>query len=173
MAVAHVTSFGGLMRRYRTSAGLSQEGLAERADMSARAISDLERGVHRAPYPDTLDRIADALELSDTERRELEESSERHRSRHFDTKDARSIGDAIPLLSTKLARPALRPRVVPRPRLIDRLQQGVGGKLVLISAPAGFGKTTLLSAWSAHLPGSEMPLAWVSIDEGDNDLLSF
>ena len=52
-----------------------------------------------------------------------------------------------PILATKLFIPPPRPKVVPRPRLIERLHEGLHGKLMLIAAPAGFGKTTLISAW--------------------------
>ena len=52
-----------------------------------------------------------------------------------------------PILKTKLFIPPLRRELVPRPRLIERLNAGLDGKLTLISAPAGFGKTTLLSEW--------------------------
>jgi LuxR family maltose regulon positive regulatory protein len=80
---------------------------------------------------------------------------------------------ATQLLATKLYIPSLRPdpstplraRLVPRPRLIERLNQGVARKLTLISAPAGFGKTTLLSEWVA---GCDRPVAWVSLDRNDN-----
>ena len=54
-----------------------------------------------------------------------------------------------PILATKLYLPQLRPNVVSRPRLIERLNKGLHRKLTLISAPAGFGKTTLVSAWIA------------------------
>jgi len=74
-----------------------------------------------------------------------------------------------PLLQTKLYLPRSRQELVPRPRLIERLNQGIAGKLTLISAPAGFGKTTLLGNWlgSAQLVGA--PGAWVALDHGDND----
>src|SRR5919199_6506252 len=65
-------SFGELLRRYRVAARLSQEELAERARMSARAISDLERGVHRLPYKDTVAQLAAALDLEAHERGLLE-----------------------------------------------------------------------------------------------------
>jgi LuxR family maltose regulon positive regulatory protein len=76
------------------------------------------------------------------------------------------------LLQTKLYIPKLRPKLVSRPHLIERLNQGVqsGSKLILISAPAGFGKTTVLNEW-AH--NSEYPFAWVSLDESDNDPTRF
>src|SRR5204862_4888292 len=64
-------SFAVLLRRYRVAARLTQEELAERAGLSARAITDLERGVRRFPYPDTVDRLAQALELGAEEREGL------------------------------------------------------------------------------------------------------
>src|SRR6266516_1958283 len=75
-----------------------------------------------------------------------------------------------PILTTKLYIPPLRPNVVCRPRLIERLNEGLLRKLTLISAPAGFGKTTLISAW---VKGIERPTAWLSLDEGENDPARF
>src|SRR5229473_99331 len=75
-----------------------------------------------------------------------------------------------PLLATKLYIPRLRPHVVSRPRLIERLNEGLHRKLILISAPAGFGKTTLVSQW---VEGIERPAAWLSLDEGENDPARF
>jgi LuxR family maltose regulon positive regulatory protein len=65
---------------------------------------------------------------------------------------------------------------VPRPRLSERLDRGAASKLMLVSAPAGFGKTTLLSEWLAAGPAGpaeERLLAWLSLDRGDNDPASF
>jgi LuxR family maltose regulon positive regulatory protein len=77
-----------------------------------------------------------------------------------------------PLLFTKLYIPPPRPDIVLRPHLTDRLNDGLamGGKLALISASAGFGKTTLVSEWIA---GCGRPVAWLSLDEGDNDPTRF
>ena len=77
-----------------------------------------------------------------------------------------SMSDA--LLLTKLYVPPPRPDIVLRPRLVERLNEGLsaGRKLALISAPAGFGKTTLVSEWLASY---DHPVAWLSLDEGDND----
>src|ERR1700693_617026 len=75
-----------------------------------------------------------------------------------------------PILATKLYIPPLRPNVVSRPRLIERLNEGLHRKLTLISAPAGFGKTTLVSEW---VEGIERPVAWLSLDEGENDPTRF
>ena len=77
---------------------------------------------------------------------------------------------ATPLLQTKLYIPPPRPNLVPRPRLLERLNAGLRGKFTLISAPAGFGKTTLLSEW---IDSCERPVAWLSLDEGDNDPARF
>jgi LuxR family maltose regulon positive regulatory protein len=101
------------------------------------------------------------------------------------------VASALPLLTTKLALPTARANLVPRPRLIARLVAGSAGALTLIAAPAGFGKTTLLTNWlrqerrgmrevgstaepdtarsGAHVPG----VAWLALDVGDNDPTSF
>ena len=76
----------------------------------------------------------------------------------------------IELLSTKLFIPRLRKNLVSRRRLVDRLNAGLDKKLALIAAPAGFGKTTLLSEW---IPQSPRCVAWFSLDEGDNDPVKF
>ncbi|WP_199613931.1 LuxR C-terminal-related transcriptional regulator [Paenibacillus alkalitolerans] len=75
-----------------------------------------------------------------------------------------------PIISTKLYIPATRTKSVHRPRLIERLNEGLHRKLSLISASAGFGKTTLVSEWLAVCGH---PAAWLSLDEGDNDLPRF
>lgn len=73
------------------------------------------------------------------------------------------------LVTTKLHRPRSSRRLVPRPRLVARLSEGLERKLTLVSASAGAGKTTLLCEWAESPAGREAPLAWVSLDEGDND----
>ena len=77
-----------------------------------------------------------------------------------------------PILATKLYIPPLPPKVVVRTRLLERLDEGLseGSKLSLISAPAGFGKTTLVSEW---LASGKRPTAWLSLDEGDSDPTRF
>jgi LuxR family transcriptional regulator, maltose regulon positive regulatory protein len=72
------------------------------------------------------------------------------------------------LLSTKFFVPPVRPTLISRPRLLERLAHGLDGPLTLISAPAGYGKTTLFSEWRAGL-GASIPLAWLSLDVEDND----
>ena len=79
---------------------------------------------------------------------------------------------SIPILATKLYAPPARTEWVRRLRLIQRLEEGVqkGHRLALVSAPAGFGKTTLLSEWVASCG---RPVAWLSLDEGDSDPVRF
>jgi LuxR family transcriptional regulator, maltose regulon positive regulatory protein len=101
---------------------------------------------------------------------------------------------STPILATKLYIPPTQPKVIPRPRLIEQLNEGVHSKLILISASAGFGKTTLVSEWIDDLRldirnGSQLVnqkyhdatlhpdignrVAWLSLDEGDNDPTRF
>jgi LuxR family maltose regulon positive regulatory protein len=80
------------------------------------------------------------------------------------------------LLKTKLSIHPLRRELVRRPRLIERLDESLCRKLALVSAPAGYGKTTLIADWvglvGAH-GRAPLPVAWLSLDEGDNDLARF
>ncbi len=75
------------------------------------------------------------------------------------------------LLSTKLYIPPARPELVPRPRLSQRLGEGLARRLTLVCAPAGFGKTTLVSEWLRTLAG--VSAAWLTLDEEDNDPARF
>lgn len=89
---------------------------------------------------------------------------------------------STPLLATKLYIPPVRPEWVPRRQLVERLNAGLGHcppgfarKLTLISAPAGSGKTTLVTTWLSdqrtRIP--DCRLGWLSLDEGDSDPLRF
>ena len=75
-----------------------------------------------------------------------------------------------PLLATKLYRPPPRPKGMLRPRLIERLNAGLHRNLTLLAAPAGFGKTTLLSQW---LDGCARPVAWLTLDASDHEPARF
>jgi ATP/maltotriose-dependent transcriptional regulator MalT/transcriptional regulator with XRE-family HTH domain len=77
------------------------------------------------------------------------------------------------LLTTKFFIPSPSHALIPRPRLTTQLRASLQHKLTLVSAPPGFGKTTLLSAWLQSLPSGNPHVAWVSLDEGDNDPLRF
>jgi LuxR family maltose regulon positive regulatory protein len=74
------------------------------------------------------------------------------------------------LLATKLYIPPTRAGWVSRPRLTERLATALERKLTLISAPAGFGKTTLVGAWVRQ---TELPVSWLSLDHSDNDPAQF
>jgi LuxR family maltose regulon positive regulatory protein len=80
---------------------------------------------------------------------------------------------ARPLLETKFYVPGRHRELVPRPRLRERLNRGAEAKLTLVSAPAGFGKTTVLAGWAAAAPAGGRAVAWLSLDEGDRDAASF
>lgn len=77
---------------------------------------------------------------------------------------------SAPILSTKLFIPPTRAKTVPRSHLREQLNAGLERKLTLVSAPAGFGKTTLVSEWCHEL---RVPLAWLSLDERDSDPAHF
>jgi LuxR family maltose regulon positive regulatory protein len=84
--------------------------------------------------------------------------------------------EPAPLLATKFYIPRSRRGLVPRPRLIERLDRGIASRLTLVSAPAGFGKTTLLTEWLAAepaVPARQRLVTWLSLDRADNDAVSF
>ena len=76
----------------------------------------------------------------------------------------------IPFLKTKLYIPSLRPELVSRPRLLERLKMGLQSKLTLVSAPAGYGKTTMVSK---GVRSSQMPVGWLTLDDDDDDPIRF
>jgi LuxR family transcriptional regulator, maltose regulon positive regulatory protein len=110
----------------------------------------------------TLERLQEAVTLLSTERATPPKPP--------------TSGTGMPLLhllTTKLSVPPVLLDMVSRPRLMDRMNAAVRGPLTLIVAPAGWGKTTLLSSWHADPGRSAWPLAWVSLDAGDNDSIRF
>lgn len=147
LQMASRTGLGFLLRRYRATAGLSQEGLAARAGLSTRAISDLERGLHRVPHGDTLDRLAAALALSAQQRAVLLAAARPELDGAL----------APPILAA--ATPALAPSValahsLPLPptaligRVVDQanaisIVRDDGARLLTLTGPSGAGKTRL------------------------------
>lgn len=90
------------------------------------------------------------------------------------------MSDAIfPLWRTKLHRPPVTSTLVQRPQLFDRLNRGLNRRLTLVCAPAGFGKTTLITSWVESFGESDqrapqnLRAAWLSLEETDSDLLIF
>ena len=79
----------------------------------------------------------------------------------------RGAGQPI-LVGTKLHPPSVRELTIPRERLVERLRSGSDRSLTLVACPAGFGKTTLLAAWR-EAEAARKPVAWLTLDEGDND----
>jgi LuxR family maltose regulon positive regulatory protein len=165
--------FSMLLRRYRIDAGLSQETLAERAKLSTRAVSDLERGVRRLPYRATVAQLADALHLGEDARQLLFQAASRTHTANEPGQATTS--DALPdsLLDTKFVLPPARPAALRRLRLLERLNQGLSGAVTLLAAPPGSGKTTLLATWHALSDSPAVPVAWVALDTTDNDLQRF
>ncbi|HLJ80617.1 MAG TPA: LuxR family transcriptional regulator, partial [Ktedonobacterales bacterium] len=85
----------------------------------------------------------------------------------------RVASERDPLLTTKLTVLPPRADLVPRQRLLERLDEVTRRKLTLVSAPAGFGKTTLLAEWCASSVPRALPIAWLSLDERDDDPVRF
>jgi LuxR family transcriptional regulator, maltose regulon positive regulatory protein len=116
----------------------------------------------------TLEQLNHAGKVLSTEKLSQPTRKSQARSSHV---DRAVIQDS--LLRTKLYAPPARPDLIPRPHLLERLNLGLRSKLTLVCAPAGFGKTTLLSAWRNTSLGRETPLAWVSLEAEDNDAIRF
>jgi predicted ATPase/DNA-binding XRE family transcriptional regulator len=130
------TTLSALLKRYRLAAGLSQEALAARAELSARAISDMERGLRRAPHPDTLERLADALRLSPPQRALLVGAA------RPETQEIVGSPPTSPLPSLPVPLTALLGRESERARARNLLREG-SVRVLTLTGPAGVGKTRL------------------------------
>jgi predicted ATPase/DNA-binding XRE family transcriptional regulator len=142
MEATRPQTFGTLLRRFRKEAGLTQEELAERAGMSVRGISDLERGVSRAPYRATVQFLADALQLSADDRAALEAAAKRHAG---PASEAASISplpsEPTPLLG----------REREEAQGISFLRSGT--RLLTLTGPGGVGKTRLAVRIASSVAG--------------------
>ena len=128
------TTFGALLKRYRMAAGLTQEALAERANLSTRAISDLERGLSRAPRYDTLDMLTSAMNLEASQRAALFAAARPALPRE----DAK----AAPLQVLPFPPTALLGREQEVAQALDLLRER-GVRLLTLTGPGGVGKTRL------------------------------
>src|SRR5207248_10630091 len=100
----------------------------------------------------------------------LTQSSASRLSMHTSSRNALTVDHPMASIQTKLYRPRNRSDLISRTRLLDRLSAGLSGRITLVSAPAGFGKTTLLAEWVQTI---DRPTAWLSLDADDNDLCIF
>jgi transcriptional regulator with XRE-family HTH domain len=137
MAMVGVSDFGTLLRRYRLAAGLTQEELAERARLSVRAITDLERGARRVPRKDTVHLLATALALPARERSAFEATARRRLA----------PSSALPPLAPSAQTGGPLPPLVGRAgelALLERHLAGAGPPVLLLAGEPGIGKSRLL-----------------------------
>jgi predicted ATPase len=155
--VTQAPLFGDLLRRYRLEAGLTQEALAEGSALSARAISDLERGLRTAPRKETVRLLASALRLDADTAAALEHAARKPRRRD----ESRQVEDGGPSVAggflPKLAGRA-RELALLRSKL-DGAQANFGG-LVLLAGEPGIGKTRLLLELAADAGRQGMQVCW-------------
>ncbi len=157
MATEPETLFGDLLREYRVAAGLTQEALAERAGLSPRGISDLERGARRAPRRDTIRLLAEALQLAGPDRSALVGAARKPAAMAPpDTAEPTSRVEAARL-------PAPASSFVGRVRELEDVRRLLGTRrLVTLTGPGGCGKTRLaieaLCGAAAEFPDGVYPV---------------
>src|SRR5579871_4361148 len=139
MDTAHDPAFGILLRRYREAAGLTQEDLAERAEMSVRGLVYLERG-ERRPYPHTVQRLATALDLGPPERATFADAARPGRSSAHPQASAPSHTPVAGVLPSPLTPLVGREREV---AALSALLQRADVRLLTFIGPGGVGKTRL------------------------------
>lgn len=163
MTTARSGAFGERLRRYREAAALSQEALAERAGLTTNAIGALERGERKRPYPDTLRRLADALELGKDERAELAGTLSRGRAEIANFPAAEVPAPIRP--TSQL--PGLLTPLIGREReaeVVRQLLSRPAVRLLTLTGPGGVGKTRL-ALYLADALSSEYAdgVFWVSL----------
>ena len=148
MATTTSSTFGSLLRGYRLAAGLTQEGLAERAGVSARGVQDLERGVH-APRLDTIQLLVDALELDAAARAGLIAAAHPQAAAPSPASTARAKTAAPALPLTPLV--GREREVAEICSLLRHANPDVGTRLLTLTGPGGVGKTRLALAAAAEV----------------------
>ncbi len=150
--------FGQLLRRHRLEAGLSQDELAERAGLSTRGVSDLERGRRTSPRAETVRLLAGALELNPMDRAALVAAAHPELSAPMSGSGSRGLASPAPATRIRFASTLMPPtRLIGRDADVER----VGGllrrdevRLVTLTGPGGVGKTRLAMAVAADLGAS-------------------
>jgi predicted ATPase/DNA-binding XRE family transcriptional regulator len=156
-------TFGALLRQHRLAAGLTQEGLAERAGLSTRGVQDLERGVRTAPRAETLRLLAEALGLSPQARTTLIGAA------HPELNEAPTTLPTTPSTSSRLPRPPTslvgRERELSGTCALFRLDPDrEGTRLLTLTGPGGVGKTRLALAIASEVAGDYPDgVAWVEL----------
>jgi LuxR family transcriptional regulator, maltose regulon positive regulatory protein len=187
--------FGAELRRLRLAADLTQEALADAVGCAAETIRSFESGRRRPSRP-MATRLAAVLGIAPADLPQFLARARAVPAAPASSLPAASVApiDALLLLATKLRLPRLRADSVARPRLIARLN-AVARPVILVAAPAGFGKTTLLTEWLLDLErrtqnvertnpdqhkdashSTALPLyrfAWLALDRGDSDPILF
>ncbi|HEX6800073.1 MAG TPA: AAA family ATPase [Ktedonobacterales bacterium] len=150
MASPQTLTLGGLLRRYRLAAGLTQEELAEKAGLSVNAISALERGISRAPRHDTVTLLAGALGLQPAERALFERAARQRDS-------VPSVASPVASHRDQAEQAQDNPPFVGRAAelaAIDRVLAGAGASLLLVAGEPGIGKSRLLSVAAERAPAA-------------------
>lgn len=151
--------FGDLLRQARRSAGLTQEELAGRAGISSRAVSDLERGVNRAPRRDTLDLLAQALDLSPADRTRWERTRKRLATRSRVTAESSTPGALKPGLHVPVPLTTFVGRAGEVAEVVNLLRQP-DVRLLTLTGSGGVGKTRLALAAASAVTGDYPEGVW-------------